>query len=747
MSYGGHDDWYLPSVQEATVLYRNRGRLPVSPGQIWTSTEKDFDRAHSYNVGTGAVTSSEYKYMSRAVQCVRRGPAPLEDPGLVFVGDAVSGGALYTTPFTLAAVSWNDGDSRYSTTNTRDPISGAANTSTLNLADANVSDGGTQLHLAAASCARMSYGGHDDWYLPSVQEATVLYRNRGRLPVSPGQIWTSTEKDFDRAHSYNVGTGAVTSSEYKYMSRAVQCVRKDPAPLEEPGLIFVGISTSGDEIYTTPFTLAPVSWNDGDSRYVTTSQTDPQNGPANTASLNTRDANSSDGGTQLHLAAASCARLSYGGHDDWYLPASGEMTLLFQNRGSLPVSSGQFWTSTERDYQYAKSYNLGTGAEGNDYKYMSRSVQCVRRQAAPPPDPTVVFMEGFESFSGWSPVNAGSVSQTSDQARSGSSSALKHANSDPNGAYKMLDSAVGRNFELEAWVRSSDPRSGGSADRISIVDADGDGYGFNVGGPSYALDVRTGYNGSAISGTTWARPENGWYRVVLRAFPDNTFRIALFDSSGTELSSHNFAADTTHSGPFDRIAILGGHDFYVDDLKVTTFDAETPFWDSAVNRFKAGARNPRDIFAWAGPATDYGATVTRDTSVTDSPLGGVPLKMTVTGADPHIGSYNATAGGPWNLASASAGETWEVRVLAKASAPTSIQLFLFGTDGAGSWSGGAGGNIAAGTLPVSTDWQEYSFQYTFTNPIVQAIQTRFDGPQDGTPVDIWFDGLQVYKVE
>ena len=743
LNYGGHDDWYLPSLQEAMVLYQNRGRLPMAPGQIWTSTEKDYDTAHSYNVGTGAVTSSDYKYLSRAVQCVRKDPVPLEAPGLVFVGDSVSGGALYTTPFTLAGVSWNDGDNRYVTTNRRDPVDGAANTAGLNAADANYTDGGTQLHLAAASCARLNYGGHDDWYLPSLQEAMVLYQNRGRLPMAPGQIWTSTEKDYDTAHSYNVGTGAVTSSDYKYLSRAVQCVRKDPVPLEAPGLVFVGDSVSGGALYTTPFTLAGVSWNDGDNRYVTTNRRDPVDGAANTAGLNAADANYTDGGTQLHLAAASCARLNYGGHDDWYLPAVDEFTVLFQNKASLPGITGQFWTSTERDYQYANSYNMGTGVSGIDFKYTSRFVQCVREQQAPPPDPTVVFSDDFETFSGWSPVSAGSVSQTLDQARSGSSSALKHANADPNGAYKMLDSAVSRNFELEAWVRSSDPRSGGPADRISIVDADGDGYGFNIGGPSYALDVRTGYSGAAIAGTTWARPENGWYRVVFRALPDNTFRITLFDSSGAELSSHNFAAETTHSGPFDRIAILGGHDFYVDDLKVTTFDAEAPFWNSAVNRFKAGERNPRDIYGWAGIAFNSNATTARDASVTDSPLGGTPLKMSVTGADPHIGTYG---GGDWRIAPAANGETWEVRVLAKASAPTTIQTFIFGADAAGVWSWEVG-NMGAGNHNVTTNWQEFTYRYTFTSPNVQTFQTRLDGPDSGEPVDIWFDGLQVYRVE
>lgn len=357
----------------------------------------------------------------------------------------------------------------------------------------------------------------------------------------------------------------------------------------------------------------------------------------------------------------------------------------------------------------------------------------------------MVLSDGFETFSGWNVIGSGAVSFASDQARSGTGSVLKSLSDDPNGGYKLLSSPVGRNYEMEAWIRSSDPRAGGLADRIMISDANGNGYGFNVGTGSHSLDVRTGYVSTVVSGATWSRPSNVWYRVVFRALPDNTFRTVIYDAAGMELSTHTYAADTTHAGPFDRVVIQGGRNYHVDDLTVTNFDEPVPYWDSALNLFKSESRDPRDIYGWAAPAGLQNVTISRDASVTDSPLGGTPLKMAVTGADPHIGTYN-TWGGDWRIAPAANGETWEVRVLAKASAPTTIQTFIFGGDAAGVWSYEVG-NIGAANHNVSTEWQEFTYRYTFASPNVQTFQTRLDGPQDGTPVDIWFDGLQVYKVE
>ena len=56
-----------------------------------------------------------------------------------------------------------------------------------------------------------------------------------------------------------------------------------------------------------------------------------------------------------------------------------------------------------------------------------------------------------------------------------------------------------------------------------------------------------------------------------------------------------------------------------------------------------------------------------------------------------------------------------------------------------------GGYVGAGNRNITTSCQEYSFRYTFTNALVQAIQVRLDGNGDG-PNTIWFDGLQLHKI-
>jgi hypothetical protein len=184
--------------------------------------------------------------------------------------------------------------------------------------------------------------------------------------------------------------------------------------------------------------------------------------------------------------------------------------------------------------------------------------------------PVTVFTDTFETFTGWTTVGSGAVSQSSTQAYAGTYSAYKTTNGDPNGAYKLLDASVNREYRLEAWIFSEEPRAGGGADRISIVDASGNGYGYRDGGSAFGVETRTAYTGSDILGTagTWTRPVNAWYRIVLEAKSDNTFTVSTYNSSGTLLGTYTSPVDTTHSGPFDRVAILGGNDYYVDNLVV-----------------------------------------------------------------------------------------------------------------------------------------------------------------------------------
>lgn len=152
-----------------------------------------------------------------------------------------------------------------------------------------------------------------------------------------------------------------------------------------------------------------------------------------------------------------------------------------------------------------------------------------------------------------------------------------------------------------------------------------------------------------------------------------------------------------------------------------------------------------DIFGWYtnGAGTANNATITRDTI--SSPVGNTPLKMEVTGNDPHIGTYNNST---WNIAPAVNGQTWVVSVYAKASVATTGQIFIFGANSSGTgYVSGAWLTISAATLNITTEWTRISHYITMNNANIAYIHTRLDGPDTGgSGQTIWWDGLQVEKV-
>lgn len=146
---------------------------------------------------------------------------------------------------------------------------------------------------------------------------------------------------------------------------------------------------------------------------------------------------------------------------------------------------------------------------------------------------------------------------------------------------------------------------------------------------------------------------------------------------------------------------------------------------------------PIDLFSWCGSATDNACVVTQDTSITRQ-LGSIPLKMAITGNDPYISTFNSNT---WNLANATAGETWTLSVYAKASQTTTAQLFLFGAANDGT----AIENNNT-TINLTTSWQRFTLSYTISNISVFFIQARLDGtPTSGSGITIWWDGMQVEK--
>lgn len=148
--------------------------------------------------------------------------------------------------------------------------------------------------------------------------------------------------------------------------------------------------------------------------------------------------------------------------------------------------------------------------------------------------------------------------------------------------------------------------------------------------------------------------------------------------------------------------------------------------------------NPTDIFAWCGTSALNSCTISRDTSMTRQ-YGSIPLKMTVTGTDSHIRTYDSST---WNLAPAANGQTWTVSVYAKASvASTFGQIFIFPTNA----SGLVLSPFGADTLALTNSWTRFSFTYTITGAATTAfIQIRLDGSNTASEI-IWWDLLQVER--
>ena len=80
-----------------------------------------------------------------------------------------------------------------------------------------------------------------------------------------------------------------------------------------------------------------------------------------------------------------CESNTYHGKNDWYLPARGELSLLWLNRAAIDASAGgsfttgDYWSSTERNTNGAWYQDFGSGNQNSFGKANNYNVRCVRR--------------------------------------------------------------------------------------------------------------------------------------------------------------------------------------------------------------------------------------------------------------------------------------------------------------------------------------------------------------------------------
>jgi len=135
------------------------------------------------------------------------------------------------------------------------------------------------------------------------------------------------------------------------------------------------------------------------------------------------------------------------------------------------------------------------------------------------------------------------------------------------------------------------------------------------------------------------------------------------------------------------------------------------------------------------------ATMSRDTSVTDSPAGGVPLKMVPTANnDPYTRTYNTNE---WSFAEGlvKQGQTWTFSVYVKANQSTQTQIYLFEAIASGAYV-----SAPSVTVNIGTTWQRVSVTRTISNAATDRLQVRVDAHSSSAlGTQLWFDGAMVER--
>lgn len=109
----------------------------------------------------------------------------------------------------------------------------------------------------------------------------------------------------------------------------------------------------------------------------TTGFTNAVTGQANSAGIYALTASSGP-----YEAATYCEELDSNGHTDWYLPALGELNVLFANNaaiGGFDTGSTGYWSSREASLNGAYYETFSAGYQNSKDKTTSSLIRCVRR--------------------------------------------------------------------------------------------------------------------------------------------------------------------------------------------------------------------------------------------------------------------------------------------------------------------------------------------------------------------------------
>ena len=341
----GHDDWFMPSVNELGVLRNNRSAIGgFSGGSYWSSTEVSDSTARDRSMNTGSIFSSDKNFNTRNLRCVR--------------ADAIVRSVARTVPIEelQAVVSELTFQVRFS-----EAVSG------VDASDFVAT--GTTAEVTAVSIVD-----------PTRVNVTIA---NGDLPGLTGIVGLA----LDPGHNIvdgggdRVAEGFEPSTNQTYDIDPTRLCSSDPPPSNEvgchrggDGTIYAGNSSEAGPMYVTQFDNGNnPNWSDEPDSLIGSTSTG--NGTVNTLAI--------EAAAGTYPAGEICADLVAFGFDDWFLPARNELSVIRSNR--LVIGNfvgGNYWSSTETSAANASSMNFGSGQIfDGDKDFNTYDVRCARADA------------------------------------------------------------------------------------------------------------------------------------------------------------------------------------------------------------------------------------------------------------------------------------------------------------------------------------------------------------------------------
>jgi hypothetical protein len=222
--------------------------------------------------------------------------------------------------------------------------------------------------------------------------------------------------------------------------------------------------------------------------------------------------------------------------------------------------------TSEQGILWIKTPYLDLDSESFYIYYGNSSVSSQSNASA-----TFLFYDDFETFTGWSDQGSGSVVQSSVRSYRGGNSAHKINNNDPNGAFKLIGDTVGREVLLDFYLNRNGASGGGNYDRVGILNGSGDGYGwaYDHNGEDIYIDERSSFSPNNLGGSAAVDVVDAWVYAQFFIDADGSLTARRFNLNGSLIGSTTITSGVTNE--FDRMYIFGGHDYWVDNMRLRKY--------------------------------------------------------------------------------------------------------------------------------------------------------------------------------